>query len=122
MKYVVWIILVSSILSTAVADMIAGEIIDVSDGELAMAMVLLSGALWVVALCVGGDWTAFAALCNAIGHVLIWFLLSHLDRRTFFGGAMMRIISAWGWVFVTVLLIITLTIRSAVRSARRRAR
>ena len=105
---------------TLLADLIGADVVSVDSGAILLLAVLIAGVAWTGALWIGPRWVAIAALLNAVGQTIIWFIAASRDTRTFFGGAMMRIISTWGWGLVTVVLVVTALIRLAVLRVRQK--
>lgn len=116
MKTFSYILLVIAVLLTVLADLLAAEIIYVEGGESVLFLGLLAGLAWLLTCCLGPRWIVLVAMINAPLHALFWFIAASVDNRTFYGGAMMRIISFWAWLIVTVALLFYIVVRWLRRS------
>jgi len=104
---------------TVWADLVASDVLRVAHGVIPVALVLAAGLAW--------GFTAGFAPRKILGiptivsacHTILWFIASAVDTRTFFGGAMMPVMSFWAWLLVTVLVgILSMARNLALRSGR----
>ncbi len=100
-----WYVFLVSVVLTICADLLAAEVVELTDGEPVLLLALVAGIPWVITSLIGPRRIVLIAIANAVLHAVSWFFVSTIDARTFFGGAMMPVLSFWGWALVSVVVV-----------------
>jgi hypothetical protein len=100
-----WYVFLVSVVLTICADLLAPEVVALTDGGPVLLPALVAGVPWAITCLIGPRRIVLIAIANAVLHAVSWLFMSSIDTRTFFGGAMMPILSFWGWVLVSVVVV-----------------
>ena len=122
MKPSVRIAFVVAVALTVLADLMGAEAIATEHGELVLTVAVPAGLAWAWVCWAGARWCMLVALANATVHLAAWAIVAGLDDRTFFGGAMLPVLSLWGWLLAWLILTPIAVVRVARLNRKKRLR